>query len=244
VRLAFAVAAHLDPEILIVDEVLAVGDAEFQKKCLGKMQDVSTKEGRTVLFVSHNMFAVQKLCKSGILLEKGSIKASGNTKDIIANYVSKGETDAYSNTKLNGQPQIVAAKILTISPRTDAALEVMVEWVLPEDIQGIKIGIGFSTPEGQRIFDWAPEDSDLLSPDKKGRYKAIFKVPANTFMARHYCIGFGLWRNSTVFDLPNPALKFSVEASPSGPYAHESSRDGFVNINCDWTFLQNNLENL
>src|SRR5205814_3554845 len=86
VRLAFAVAAHLEPDILIVDEVLAVGDAEFQKKCLGKMKDVSEKEGRTVLFVSHNMGAIQNLCKKGILLEQGKKYSEGLMDEVINNY--------------------------------------------------------------------------------------------------------------------------------------------------------------
>ncbi|MEB0260647.1 MULTISPECIES: ABC transporter ATP-binding protein [unclassified Mucilaginibacter] len=86
VRLAFAVAAHLESEILIVDEVLAVGDAEFQKKCLGKMGDVSKGEGRTVLFVSHNMEAVSNLCNTGLLLNNGEIAFSGTTYDTIAKY--------------------------------------------------------------------------------------------------------------------------------------------------------------
>jgi lipopolysaccharide transport system ATP-binding protein len=79
VRLAFAVAAFLEPEILIIDEVLAVGDAEFQKKCLGRMKDVSVNDGRTVLFVSHNMGAIRGLCNTAILLENGTIKASGKS---------------------------------------------------------------------------------------------------------------------------------------------------------------------
>lgn len=83
VRLGFAVAAHLDPEILIVDEVLAVGDAEFQKKAIGKMQDVSRNEGRTVLFVSHNMGAIQKLCNCCLIIEKGNIVFDGNTQEAI-----------------------------------------------------------------------------------------------------------------------------------------------------------------
>jgi len=86
VRLAFAVAAHLDPEILIVDEVLAVGDAEFQKKCLGKMGDVAT-EGRTVLFVSHNMAAIENLCDRSMLIQSGSISYSGKTQDVIHEYL-------------------------------------------------------------------------------------------------------------------------------------------------------------
>ncbi|MGK7903694.1 MAG: ABC transporter ATP-binding protein [Hormoscilla sp.] len=88
VRLAFAVAAHLEPEILIVDEVLAVGDVEFQKKCLGKMGDVAEKEGRTVLFVSHNLPSVRRLCQQGILLESGKIVYRGNANDCIDKYLS------------------------------------------------------------------------------------------------------------------------------------------------------------
>ena len=86
VRLAFAVAAHLEPEILVVDEVLAVGDAEFQKKCLGKMGDVA-KEGRTVLFVSHNMVAIQRLCTTCLLLEYGGLKMEGAVGDVINAYL-------------------------------------------------------------------------------------------------------------------------------------------------------------
>lgn len=89
VRLGFAVAAHLDPEILVVDEVLAVGDAEFQKKAIGKMQDVSQGEGRTVLFVSHNMAAIADLCKSCVLLSNGMVKASGDVQEIVNLYLAE-----------------------------------------------------------------------------------------------------------------------------------------------------------
>ena len=88
VRLGFAVAAHLDPEILVVDEVLAVGDAEFQKKAIGKMQDVSRGEGRTVLFVSHNMGSVRQLCQHGVLLENGSLKCVGTISDVVTAYMN------------------------------------------------------------------------------------------------------------------------------------------------------------
>ena len=88
VRLGFAVAAHLDPEILVVDEVLAVGDAEFQKKAIGKMQDISKGEGRTVLFVSHNMGSIRALCKNGVLLDKGKIVAIGNISDVVDSYLN------------------------------------------------------------------------------------------------------------------------------------------------------------
>src|SRR5262249_50103263 len=88
VRLAFAVAAHLEPEILMVDEVLAVGDAQFQKKCLGKIQEVSTGQGRKVLFVSHNIDAIRRLCSRCVLLEDGQLLAYGNTASIVAQYLS------------------------------------------------------------------------------------------------------------------------------------------------------------
>jgi lipopolysaccharide transport system ATP-binding protein len=101
VRLAFGVAAHLEPEILIVDEVLAVGDAEFQKKCLGKMKDVSG-QGRTVLFVSHNMVSMNALCKSAIFLERGRIKLIGKTSNIIAEYLNLNSGDKKQQIEFPG----------------------------------------------------------------------------------------------------------------------------------------------
>ncbi len=93
VRLAFAVAAHLDPEILVIDEVLAVGDAQFQKKCLGKMQDVARQQGRTVLFVSHNMSAIKILCQKGIVLSCGRVEYIGSTEDAIGHYYTTTRKD-------------------------------------------------------------------------------------------------------------------------------------------------------
>ena len=98
VRLGFAIAAHLEPEILVVDEVLAVGDAEFQKKAIGKMQDVSKGQGRTVLFVSHNMNAIKSLCKSGVLIDKGRVVFSGSSSDAVREYLSSKVSD-YINYK-------------------------------------------------------------------------------------------------------------------------------------------------
>ena len=96
VRLAFAVAAHLESEILIVDEVLAVGDSEFQKKCLGKMGDISKGDGRTVLFVSHNMGAIQSLCSKGIVLENGIVKYDGSVSKALDSYIISGTTSSNS----------------------------------------------------------------------------------------------------------------------------------------------------
>ena len=104
VRLGFAVAAHLDPEILVVDEVLAVGDAEFQKKAIGKMQDVANRKGRTVLFVSHNMAAVRKLCKSGIILQNGMVHYIGTANEAIDEYL-KVYADRYEELPLADIPR-------------------------------------------------------------------------------------------------------------------------------------------
>nr|WP_321410880.1 ABC transporter ATP-binding protein [uncultured Carboxylicivirga sp.] len=99
VRLGFAIAAHLEPEILVVDEVLAVGDAEFQKKAIGKMQDVSHNQGRTVLFVSHNMGAVSKLCTKGVLLQNGKLNFTGNINETINAYIHTRKTDTIYSAK-------------------------------------------------------------------------------------------------------------------------------------------------
>ena len=100
VRLGFAVAAHLDPEILVVDEVLAVGDAEFQKKAIGKMQDVSQGEGRTVLFVSHNMASIKQLCHSGVLLDKGQVVYGGSAADTVGEYLRASDVDAHGGVAM------------------------------------------------------------------------------------------------------------------------------------------------
>jgi len=115
VRLAFAVAAHLEPEILIVDEVLAVGDAEFQKKCLGKMGDVA-HQGRTVLFVSHNMGAIESLCEKSILMDAGAVSAIGKTNDVVNNYISSAsrqqETPIILRTDRRGTGKLIFDDIL------------------------------------------------------------------------------------------------------------------------------------
>lgn len=168
VRLAFAVAAHLEPEILVVDEVLAVGDAEFQKKCLGKMGDVAS-QGKTVLFVSHNMAAIRMLCSKSILLEGGEVKTIGNTQDIIATYLEsttrllKNEYSLYelsrngdlgksfrlTHIKFNGGQPVLHGEPLSIE----------LEYETDKDWNAIAIGIGFNSMEGIRILSF---DSDLI----------------------------------------------------------------------------------
>ncbi len=114
VRLAFAVAAHLEPEILIVDEVLAVGDAEFQKKCLGKMKDVSVNDGRTVLFVSHNMQAISSLCNSGLLLGNGKLVFNGNVDSAISKYIDFGKGENKKEWEGNIGDELLSFKSMKV----------------------------------------------------------------------------------------------------------------------------------
>jgi lipopolysaccharide transport system ATP-binding protein len=131
VRLAFAVAAFLDPEILIIDEVLAVGDAEFQKKAIGKMQDISREGGRTVLFVSHNMSAIQTLCNTCLLMKTGKISAHGKTNDIIQIYLNESSTfrEFKRTVQTNGNPTIISGKV------TESISEVMIELAIESSIE-------------------------------------------------------------------------------------------------------------
>ncbi len=111
VRLAFSVAAHLEPDILVVDEVLTVGDAEFQKKAIGKMQDISKGEGRTVLFVSHDMVAIETLCKKTILLNKGNIEVYGNTNDVLKIYLNEFKNSSKNDLLINN-PKVIKRIVL------------------------------------------------------------------------------------------------------------------------------------
>jgi lipopolysaccharide transport system ATP-binding protein len=233
VRLAFAVAAHLEPEILVVDEVLAVGDAQFQKKCLGKMGEVA-KGGRTVLFVSHNMLAVQQLCARCLLFEHGRLRAGGAVQEIVEQYLTKDVSDSFEGPADPHLPRIVSARILTTARLTNVPIEILVEWDLPKAFPGIKVGLGVCTPEGQTVFDSAPEDTGETTPSEQGVHRRIFRIPPNTLMALNYSIAIGLWRDSTSFHHVLPAMSMVIEPAPTGPYAHQSTRAGLVNITCSW----------
>jgi lipopolysaccharide transport system ATP-binding protein len=160
VRLAFAVAAHLEPEILIVDEVLAVGDSVFQKKCLGKIGDVAQREGRTVFFVSHNMAAVRTLCDRTILLSKGLLGSDSNTEEGIRKYLSEATSSdsiIYWNGKGKYKTQELSftkAYILNHKKEVTSILDhrnefsVVIEYEVLRPIKGLRIGFGLQTSEG------------------------------------------------------------------------------------------------
>jgi lipopolysaccharide transport system ATP-binding protein len=168
VRLAFAVAAFLEPEILIIDEVLAVGDAEFQKKCLGRMKDVSVNDGRTVLFVSHNMGAIRALCNTAILLENGSIKTTGKVDEVVGAYYKNEDS-------LNGK---------FIVGRFDKSEKVVVEEITIKN-QNNKNTEEFKTGDDIIVEAKIYSDEDYISPNvwcgiksKFGHYLTI----ANTML--------------------------------------------------------------
>ncbi|MFC1623653.1 polysaccharide ABC transporter ATP-binding protein, partial [Patescibacteria group bacterium] len=143
VRLGFSVAAHMEPDILLVDEVLAVGDAEFQKKCLGKMDEVTKKAGRTILFVSHNMSAIQKICKRCILLEEGEIKMIGETKDVVNNYLNKNRKSSSQATfkypvDKNKDAQITKISILDKNDKPTSQLPVSEKFSILVDYQFLR----------------------------------------------------------------------------------------------------------
>ena len=184
VRLAFAVAAHLESEILIVDEVLAVGDAEFQKKCLGKMGDVSKGEGRTVLFVSHNMAAVKTLCTKGIVLENGQMKFDGGVQQALDIYNSESsDTDTKVHWEFENAPGNANAKIISVElkPKNNFFIieddfELEVTFVNNSENQTLNVSIS--------IFD-DKETYVLSSPNlkreqfEKGTFKSTCKIPKN-----------------------------------------------------------------
>lgn len=159
VRLAFAVAAHLEPEILIVDEVLAVGDAQFQKKCLGKMEDVSKNQGRTILFVSHQMPTILNLCDKCIFLDKGKIKEIGETPQIVSNYLKQDDSvgtsyNVIKNESINikAAPYFLLNKFSIISPKIDQDCSVIqadenlkMELIIEGEVQEIddRFNIGY-----------------------------------------------------------------------------------------------------
>lgn len=186
VRLAFAVAAHLESEILIVDEVLAVGDAEFQKKCLGKMSDVQNKEGRTVLFVSHNMAAVRSLCNRGILLENGFVKSYGNAEEVLDLYNSKNnftETEVKWETK--DAPGNQNAKITSIRVYSESGLNYIEEDIFVEvvyenykDDQVLNVSLSIFDDKDNYLIASPNLDRKKL---KEGIYKSVCKLNKNTF---------------------------------------------------------------
>jgi len=193
VRLAFAVAAHLQPEILIVDEVLAVGDADFQKKCLGKMREVSSGSGRTVIFVSHNMGAVATLCGRALLLERGRVVAEGPSSDVVEKYLTPADSTTngvfdLSNTPSragNFPPIVCAARILDkrsapiVSATPFQPIRIELDLRHKSPMRTPMIDIGFNNMRGERVFAVSSNLSPTPIPPVRGHstVSVAFNMP-------------------------------------------------------------------
>ncbi|MBW6482596.1 MAG: ABC transporter ATP-binding protein [Vicingaceae bacterium] len=227
VRLAFAVAAFLEPDILIVDEVLAVGDAEFQKKAIGKMKDISSGDnGRTVLFVSHNMAAVQNLCKKGILLVNGKINTMGNIDDVLRQYQmlnSNKEIDISNfNRKGIGSFRMIDVKINSLSDKVEKntfrlgekiEIVIKVQNLEANNFSNVRIIVGVYNlnDEGYLRFDSQTTNSSLtLAPSQTTTYICSIDEHIN-IKPDNYKLNIALFDNDDLMDYIDGVLNFDVE---------------------------------
>ena len=221
VRLGFAIAAHLEPDILVVDEVLAVGDAEFQKKAIGKMQDVSQGGGRTVLFVSHNMMAIKSLCKKGVLLENGTLKETGNVDDIVAHYL-RGDS-SIENYHHWDIPQIKkdGFELLEIgvrkkngdyneTMRVDNELELIIKYRITKPYEQLHLTFHMKNEQGMKMFSFSGASQVGLKHDV-GEYEQICLFPANFFNWGNYSLDLYVVENRRrAFIIDNDTVSFTL----------------------------------
>jgi len=216
VRLAFAVAAHLDPDILVVDEVLSVGDAEFQKKALGKIRSVSHTQGRTVLVVSHNLSSITALCSRCILMERGLLKFDGDTESVVAKYLTSGGSDA-SKSQLreedlkqaaeenywSGEKTIACHSVLmrtdsqnaTLSFQSSEKIFIEMDFSILKKVHEFRLLIVVRDSKGNPLISsCSVEDEDLLRYDsiEPGRYNWSVELPPDMFGDNEYFVGIFL----------------------------------------------------
>ena len=245
VRLAFAVAAHLDPEILLIDEVLAVGDAEFQKKCLAKMEDVAANEGRTVIFVSHNMDAVCHLCSRCILLRNGQIEKSGDAAEVVAAYLGGEEeqpavidfpridSDAgFRGAGLYHADNKPAHSFNVTDPiRLDCSFDVR------RHIEGLQFAFSVFNFKGDRIFySTVSMAKPAISVESAGEHHISALIPARLLLPGRYSITLALHTPKTkLYDVRKQALGFRILATMTDRYDGFSGDDlGQIHADVTW----------
>lgn len=250
-RLAFAVAAHLDPEILVVDEVLAVGDAEFQRKCLGKMSDVAS-QGRTVLFVSHNMSAIMRLTEETVVLEKGRVVMQAPSAEAVDYYLAQGFSQEGQREwkpdeigSAAGPFHPVSIRVLTgngivsDTVRSTEPFEVEFEYKLDEDITGLRVGIYIISTRGEFIFTSFdvddPEQFEKYSTRKEGHYISRCIIPADLLNEGRFVIGV----NASIFKIKTyfhdeQALVFNVNGAGAPGTQWPEPRTGMVRPRLSW----------
>jgi lipopolysaccharide transport system ATP-binding protein len=229
VRLAFAVAAHLEPEILVVDEVLAVGDAQFQKKCLGKMEDVSKNDGRTVLFVSHNMAAIRNLCKDAIYLKEGKLNKLGKVHEVIDHYLndSINETGIEWKGMHNNNEWLTLHSIFVKRDKVETKdIYINEEIIICFDVEfkqktsGVSFELFINTVEGVAVFNTITPNRDF----DKGKELISCVIPKNFLNNSTYLITAGISKNFNFFivkiedALRLEMLNFIDDVSYSGEY--------------------------
>ena len=249
VRLAFAVAAHLEPEILIVDEVLAVGDAQFQKKCLGKMEDVAVNQGRTIIFVSHQMGVVANLCNSCFVLNKGRITYDGDVKGAIQQYlVSTNNSSIYlakDNENLEKLPAALI-KIATVKSNGCVAsnfsnadsIIIRITLKLSENVPGLCLGVSledrFSTP----ITTWVTRVSDHFTPNHKEENEIELVISPNIIAPNSYSFTAALFiPHGHVYHILNKICPIQIYDSGTDLCIFEGIDYGSVIIPSLWRIL-------
>jgi len=250
VRLAFAVAAHLEPEILIVDEVLAVGDAEFQKRCLGRMSDVA-KQGRTVLFVSHNMQAIRRLCRTGILLERGKVVADGPAETVIRGYlatagrVDEGHRSWDSDDRLGDELCQVRGVYLADARGNRGSsffssnpITVTLEFDLAEVTSAFTAGFDLATLDGVVVFrsyltDVHDEPGKVLRP---GRNAIRCTIPAGLLNSGRYVVNLRISQHGAKWIAhADDVLQFDVIADHGESlFLNASGRPGIIAPILEW----------
>ena len=214
VRLAFSVAAHMEPDILLVDEVLAVGDAEFQKKCLGKMEEVTQAKGRTILFVSHNMAAIQRLCPKTVWLEKGKVKMFGETEEVVNHYL--GDTSSKTTEAHWGEEEdsgddiakLISARLINKEGEaipyvySNKEVGINIEYKVLKNGYSPLPNIHVFTNKGEYAFISHADFSTNL--DKVGLHKATVWIPENLLNCGTYIIGVAI---TTMIPPPYPCLQ-------------------------------------
>jgi lipopolysaccharide transport system ATP-binding protein len=240
VRLAFAVAAHLEPEILIVDEVLAVGDANFQRKCLGKM-GAAQSEGRTVLFVSHNMQAVKQLCNRGMVLRGGEMSFCGSAEEAVDDYL-KGDQGADSIASLSHAVEMLpddpAFRFDEISLTQDGEqidqvdnskpLEVSMSYRVFEETRGLRVYFDCCDAEEALLFrSFHDEDCDAIPTMAAGSYRSRVVIPANFLGPTTYRLIF----RATIYNHrtlpPTSGIPVAISVEQAGRYNRAYHGDTF-----------------
>ena len=255
VRLGFSVAAHLDPDILVVDEVLAVGDVDFQKKAIGKMKEVSNKSQRTVLFVSHNLNSLRKLCNKGILLENGKCVFKGTIDDVISRYISSSEdnllTHIYKGINKKEFPLFLSKAHLfkdNLSTEIDffentedinISLQISVNFNPKEELYGV-IEVYNSFGETMIFSDTFDVNFDLNFLKQVSETKLSLSIPKQILKVGEYVIfiHFGKWRSASFQSgISEKILKFTVIDSHSRRMA---SRPSIMGLLVPWKIMKNN----